>query len=459
MGKTKELIKSIVLVALVALSIVLVLMLWPRTGEGFELGDLFKFEKEEEQSYDITKILTAKNATYRKADGNIVVFKYPKEVFNDTQSFISTFLSTHETAATEISSDMYDEAKMDFESLRIKFSFIVPFDQYVSISKFVRESGYESVIDFDEILISKIYPNSIFFKNSKENKCYRIYAASEYENFDSIISSAVQSSRKYEDVSYLLGKGESASIPFANLELKYSFGSSSKMDSAKEEQLVRALFGETFDFARRAVDANGNITYMYGYGQKIVTLSKNGDVEYRAEALSGSSEGLLYDIGSASTFLENIGALDEDDRSYYVISYASRENTGKTNATKIIYEKVFDEKEILGDESITVEVENGEVISYTKENRLMTSYSSLSYVKEAASLLAEKSKEIYEICLGIRALSANDAYDFVCTKVEYVKEALFEKEEGAFYPCYIVCMQDGKEIIIDANSETILETR
>ena len=65
-------------------------------------------------------------------------------------------------------------------------------------------------------------------------------------------------------------------------------------DGSKEvgTDAARAVFGDTFSFVRRITDSFGNVTYMYGYGEKNLYLYAEGAIEYRTTVSGGVVTGL-----------------------------------------------------------------------------------------------------------------------------------------------------------------------
>ena len=462
--KAKEIFKTILLVVLVLISIWLVFALWPETSDSFKISDLFRFKQEEETIYDISEIIVPSEVSYCDENGKYYLPEDRSTAFKELNKNINSFCSLSETMVEEISDDVYRKIKNSPGSLNFLFSFAVPFSEYCDMAGIKRGSGFESIEQFDEIIVSDSEPKNILLKDNQSSKYFLIISDAEISAKKIINTQELKNTDiNFENIKDIMGEGDNRFIPFGDKDVaRVAHIQNKVLDSADEEKLTRELFGETFDFARRAVDANGNISYMYGYGQKVLNIYKNGKIEYRAEGGSRSSNGILYDIGIAEEFLENIKILSDAEDVEYHLSSVVKESNGKGYTTRLEYIESIGGKKIYSPENkyaISVEVENGIVVYYQKNSMKLSYYEAqpANAAKELATVLAEKCEYIFNISTNEIPGNADQAYSFVCNNLKHAELGYYSMENSSvLYPCWKISMETGNDIYFDFYSGEVL---
>lgn len=84
-------------------------------------------------------------------------------------------------------------------------------------------------------------------------------------------------------------------------------------DMPDENQVLKAVFGSQMNFVKMLEDVNGSKIFMYGYGDKILTLHPTGSIQYRAKSQNqgGSAIKLSEAVGVAIQAIEKFGAQNE----------------------------------------------------------------------------------------------------------------------------------------------------
>lgn len=100
-------------------------------------------------------------------------------------------------------------------------------------------------------------------------------------------------------------------------------------DLPDENQVLKAVFGSQMNFVKMLEDVNGSKIFMYGYGDRILTLHPTGSIQYRAKPqnLGTGAVKLSEAIGVAIQAIEKFGAQNE---SIYLSGIdASKNNEGE----------------------------------------------------------------------------------------------------------------------------------
>lgn len=84
-------------------------------------------------------------------------------------------------------------------------------------------------------------------------------------------------------------------------------------DLPDENQVLKAVFGSQMNFVKMLEDVKGSKIFMYGYGDKILTLHPNGSIQYRAKVQNSSvtTVKLSEAIGLAIQAIEKFGAQND----------------------------------------------------------------------------------------------------------------------------------------------------
>ena len=78
------------------------------------------------------------------------------------------------------------------------------------------------------------------------------------------------------------------------------------------EDVAENIFGDTLDFVRKITDVSGNETYMYGYGQKRLTLYVNGNIEFKEDINEENSPNFYNDLETTLRFIKEKLGIGED---------------------------------------------------------------------------------------------------------------------------------------------------
>ena len=349
---------------------------------------------------------------------------------------ITNFASYNSSEAllTEISEATYREAMGTFRSEQICLGYNVPFTEFCEYFKIGRVMGADSLEYMESFAFSEASKESVFVKDGKNNKYYRLLFAEGHE-----VPAAYKNDsfgiRYY--AGDILGGSSSALIPLAAESSLESLGF--EADGQDRREMAEAIFGDTFDFVRRITDSFGNITYMYGYGQKTLTSSVSGRFEYQAEVGAVEPLGFFKEMEAALDFAESFGGLNVP----LVLSNAERIG-GRSQSYVFEFSQKINGVRVCSENgpALTVEICGGQV---TKANRFSadvqpaSSGAEPSAAAEPANVLANNCNHIYNISTNsMLAVDQAQAYSYVADSIKYLSLGYFESEaSGMLVPCWV----------------------
>ncbi|SHJ96096.1 hypothetical protein [Tepidibacter formicigenes] len=173
--------------------------------------------------------------------------------------------------------------KKDIKSIELKFNKGIN-GNILNKSMFLKKSSITKLGDILEILIPLVDDKAIYFLNS-ENKVYKV----EVDNLKSInLVDELEKGNyiKYYTVNYMFDINNHTLFP---LEMNLSYPmikSKNNFDIYNDKEiqdLGKKFLNEKYDFANRIVETNGNNTFIYGYGEKVLRIYSNGYIEYLNE--------------------------------------------------------------------------------------------------------------------------------------------------------------------------------
>jgi len=437
--KIKETIKTFILIVLFLAAILFLYLLWP--DKGFSLIGSSSIDDEQvTKVYELYELITPNEVCVRQQGNSVEYIKSKSLVFQKAMDKIKNMCAENETAIASITPEMYDEAKNNFQSLSISFNYGISFSDIANYIDLKTGSNFDIIKEFDTIMYSSAYKSSVFFRNSHTGESFRLAGKNFNLSIEDILLDAETDGNKYIQAKQIMGQGENF-IPYGvSNKVKVSAISTKVLSDTESENLARILFGKSFDFARKVVDTVGNITYMYGYGQKVLKINKAGDMEYRAELSEKKKNSVIEDLAVANEFvealsLENISGLEfllsditisEEDSSIRRFEYSQYRNG-------IIIKTSQDSAALL------IEVQNGQIINFVQNAITAGSESDNGslVIYEPARMLAENCMDIYETVNGMAARNEEEAYSFVCENVEAIT-VVYLKEINRIAPNWAV---------------------
>jgi regulatory protein YycH of two-component signal transduction system YycFG len=303
---TKEKFKTILLTALILLSIALTQKLWFHSPlkaiAPFLKHTIYMNGSNQENIKDISSILFPQSFTINFGGGLHTVFNGDlfklwegvsqdlwKEVFSILQNNYFNKDVVKELVVEKIEREKWIEAS-NAKSIEMQFGFAVPINGIIHTME--EDEGWNKKIGaIDSILFSFIDDSCIYMANQFENTYYRIEGEKNIENHLGGIIDSIQEGRynMYYAMKDIYGIQNNTLMPVALVGDMPKIQVAQEIDSMNEdkiEALASTFFGENFDFVRKITETSGTVIYMYGYGQKTLKIDALGILEYREQMYS-----------------------------------------------------------------------------------------------------------------------------------------------------------------------------
>lgn len=451
-----EKFKNILLVVLVLTTILLLYFLW-----GSESLENFIFN----DNANDYKVLSSKNVIMpnqiilsRGNEDYTVSFAKKEELWNDQiLGTFSTFSQgTNLLYVEEITEEQYKEV-MKYPSIIAKFKYNIPFMAFCKKYGIKQLQGYDNINNLTEIGFSKGRTDSAFIFDGSKEKYYRMEGTTELEVFSQVDTMVEQLGfTTYYTLKTFLGKESNndtlipVEFPPAIMPINYTKDIEIGQKDITSD-MVQNYFGGTFDFVRKVEESNGTTIYMYGYGQKVLTINPNiGSIEYKEEIkANGEEQKSMFDaldtaldfIGSHGGFetmagqpikpyLENVSPIDDDKNSYrFAFSFMIGKN-------KMFYERQM---------PIIIDVVDGQISYFRRE-----------FINFDVTQAEKRSNE--EGISAINMLAMNYEYmEEVLTKLSYIdkqelKSISFENLANKIDNLYTGYLKSAVVLSVDGTS-------
>ena len=306
-----EKIKSLIIVVLFFTAILLLYFFW----KGFSLDEirlpLSSFSSDTHVSPTSLDLVEPKNIQVTFGSENYTQYSTNTgDLWNDFVKDYIAFSESENIFIEEISMEQWIES-MQMKSIRYEFAYSFPLS-YLDALGAASISQVES-IEVSVIAYSVASRESIFLYDSQNEKYYRMVSDADYTALDEQISQLEQMPHAvYYPINTFYGVKNSTLLPYDRQENLFPLLSINEIKDSKKDQerkIAEKFFGENLDFIRKITEDDGTVTYMYGVGQKILTLNPQGMVEY-TEDLSNNYTALTYyqTLDLATKFIANHGS-------------------------------------------------------------------------------------------------------------------------------------------------------
>lgn len=403
-GRFMERIKTILIVVLTLTTILLLYFFWkgiPGT-EPFQFKNVADLVRGEEYVPEISQVLLPREITVSFVDDKgsyTSVEDGKRQYWNQAISELKLFgketnVRVQELSDSQLSPREAYQRAMRKRSIQFSFSYDIPFGDFCDAYGIKRFSGSEMIQSFTSIGYSTYYDQdkSLLFYDGKNDKYYRIFADKDKnkEKENSIngfleMIDEIQNGGDYIPYypvsSMFLGEDtqveNNAFMPLTLQSKARAFHCTqefSQDDVQKIDELAETFFGKNFDFIRRITESQGTLIFMYGYGQKVLTVNMDGTLVYKEEiSEEGYSEQNFFDsLDTALTFVAAHGTWETDEGGKENPQTVLRDVTSRESGRKKIYSFTF-ETEIGGQQlhaengnAAVVEVCGSQVIYYSR---------------------------------------------------------------------------------------------
>lgn len=453
--KIKERIKSIVLVVLFLLTILLLYLVFVHDKD-MNISNLLPNKKEEViQTFLAEDVVFPQTVIYSTSSSNRIKCDNNKELFEKFCTYFKDFSDLGTSMVSEISKEQVDSATTDFASLQFHFRYSVPFVEFCSKHDINRTSGYSTIKYVTSFIISDAASSSIIVHDNINGKYYRIMSESSKVWTDEFNVAALTGDSVYR-ANQVLGVNSDVYIPVLvqrKVEsLAFVYEQFQEGTNALKN-VASYIFGEALGFVRKINDSFGNLTYMYGYGEKTVNVQADGTLEYKNSAVQpGNSKGFYGDLQTAISFAENCGGWGSDDRHpVFKLVDVSITGSDKNASYTFFFNQALDGEEIVDEKpALKITVENGQVSNYVRHAvYAISSYEEKADVQEAANAIAVIADKVYkkyldEVGASDTLIEENSAYTYTAYQISRIRTC-YKPKEGSLIPSWCIEFKDGSK--------------
>ena len=448
-AKKQEKLKNAVIVVLFLTTILLLNLTWRSEGQGsFRLSSVLDFISPDVWVPDADEFVTADSAVYGFGDATFSLDRVNAE--QQLQSVLELLRRESANASfliNEVTDQQYRDMLRSYRSLKVRLSCPVPFGEFCDRTGINRNSTYDQVTTVDAFLISEAAPESIFVEGG--GQCWRFISDSEEDLAGPFLTGLTRGEPIYYTAASMLGGENLSLLPLAQTsELSQTEWESESSDDPERasREMAESVFGENFDFVRRITDSFGNVTYMYGYGEKTLTCLTDGSFEYKTETADGPDPGFYGSLQTAIAFTATHGGWGSDRRDLdYVLCSAVESGSGRSKVYTFGFAQVLGGVKLLSEDgpAIIVTVSGGEVSYYRRAvAKAVTATAETQPAAEAANVIAGNSHLIYSVLTG-NVLSANSDEEFSYV-ADHLKDAYiaYVVTEDSLRPAWVVATKE-----------------
>ena len=447
-----ENIKSAVLVLLFLTTILLLYLLWGSSPSRIGIPS-FLSGRGGAEAPQAESVVTASSAVVGNADGTFSPAENTEELFDAALTSISGFPADSGVLVSPVSHEQYVQALGSYESVIFFFDFDFDFPAFCSYLGLLGVSGGDQIADIDSISFSSAARESIIVRDGA-GLFYRLVFSEEREICDALRTVAKTSEGVLYPAGEILGGDSMALLPLSEESILDTGVYSCETDEAERLRMAEYIFGDTFDFVRRISDSFGNITYMYGYGQKTFSVYTDGSCEYRAEPAQGESGGFLSDLQTALDFAAGCGGWDDGLR----LASVTKRGSGRDAEYSLGFIQTADGLPICSEDHYAVEISvtSGQITRYYRRLAELSPGKSAETRSAAdpANVLASNCNHIYNISKGsMLTMDSEEALEYVSNSVSSICSGYFlsEKDE-TLVPCWMVRTDEGSRFYFDLYS-------
>ncbi|MDR1136524.1 MAG: hypothetical protein LBL49_10205 [Clostridiales Family XIII bacterium] len=203
-------------------------------------------------------------------------------------------------------------------SIRADFPFAIPFSEFCTEYNLRGLARIDLIESFTGVAYSEASPNSVFFFNMQEDKYYRLAANEADTDFDALITDIERRDKaSFYPLRMYSGVENEVMIPLdmqiAMAQIPYSNNADAVSSDEDDETtgMAKKLFGSSFDFTRKIIEGNGTMVYMYGYGEMVLVVNRDGSFEYSASGRDSNGTVSFFEaLNIALDFISRHGALE-----------------------------------------------------------------------------------------------------------------------------------------------------
>jgi len=287
--------KNAILVVLFLITILLLYLLYNQGGYNFSLSEILPGGHSSTVSVNIESYLAPNYSIKAGGSGRYyITYKKQAEAFDVASECAGSLLSASKIDISEITEDAFNQIAAEENSIQLVFDYDFPFDDYCKkiIGKTLDRP--DDLNAFRCMLFSDKIKSDLYLMDTS-SKCFKISVAENYYSTEALLNvlSFDAGEIRFKDI-YSLG-----------------FKSVGEEIEINWDSIPEKIFGDTLDFVRKITDDEGNETYMYGYGQKRLSMFAGGGFEYKEDINGNNSPDFYKDIETALRFAKERLGIDE----------------------------------------------------------------------------------------------------------------------------------------------------
>ncbi len=460
-NRKTETIKNVVIVVLFLSAILLLYLLWqPRLS--LKVSGLLELRPSQKEAPRAEELIKPLYAALSRGDGSFTIdTKDSAAMLALAEEEMRAYFEQGSPQLQEISAEQFAQAMGEWESVQLELSGGLPLSDFCLHFCGRSPGGDTEDIRLDILAFSSASSES-FFVCDRSRGCFRVLFAEERESVASLSALAKEPDCSGYSASEILG-GEGRALIFLGLASGLSevpFDNEIEQKGAGvRDRMAETLFGSTFDFVRRITDSYGNVTYMYGYGQKTFYASVAGSYEYNTEAGEGAVTDLFTDLDSAVLFLADLGGLDNVSGSGLALSGYEESGSGRAKQRTFVFSQTLGGVRIEGESgpAASVTLTGGQVTAATRNMVYPARDPSGGRpvnTAEAANVVASNANHIYNILNNdTLTIASDEAFDgAVRAAVTLVPGYFASPKDSSLIPCWTLTTENGTRFFFDLYS-------
>lgn len=468
MGKAKQIerIKSVILVVLFFLTMLLLYFFWENPMvDTFKLSEIMN-EEETVEAPSVQEVTRPQEVIVNFGGGVYTALPYEEyDAWNQCILALIQFGQEETLAVEQITKEQYDQI-MGFRSILFAFFYDMPFSSFCKQYQITKTQSFDQIETVTVIGFSSGSPESLFVFDEKNDKYYRLVSDVYQPVLEGLISQIEAGGYiTYYSIGTLAGTGNQTIMPLSVETNLQTIEYEPEFD-IRETETIRAFaqtfFGESFDFVRRITESKGTIIYMYGYGQKVLTINADGSVEYKEKGNpSGSELNYFEALDGALQFVASHGGWESIDGAKIIpyVKFATAIEIEKKKGYRFVFGMEVGGENLYYDngEPIVVEILGGQITYYTRNNICIApgtleeqGWATEKEAFSAVNMIAQNYQYIHTVLLeegNDYTTEGEGLFETVSNLIEYVefgyvKPVLQKNGENELVPAWIVMVDD-----------------
>lgn len=459
-----ENLKTVILVVLFIATILLLYLLWSGENSGkIAISEFLPFSGSKKSTLQYEEVLVPASIAWGEGDGS---FRYRTVDLQDSQEyFIEQLRELYQGTVLvySITENQFYQAVKENKSSVLQLGIDIPYEDFCRAND-ISIAGGEGIAYVESLAISEAANDSMIIFDGLNKLYYRLAVeGAEIRPYEEDAPNGENANADTMGIYYpadiVLGSSNDALLPIVETSNLSDCRYEPESENAMEElgvSMAEAVFGDTFDFVRRITDDFGTVTYMYGYGQKTLTVNNDGSFAYKAET-SGESGGFYEDLQTALDFVASCGGWENDgiEAINYRLAEVSSSGSGKGISYVFSFAACIKGYQVHSETGypIVVGISNGQVSDYYRNTYSLRAFAEGENVtvSDAANVIASNAGHMYKV-MNNDALSPNtdEAFAYVANIIVSMKMGYYKYDSGnSIVPCWIVTMDDGTRFFFD----------